>query len=318
MRTINSKSFYFFLGVTLTLVACILSASIFLPNDLLAGSNYNPDEQFPQGYKIISPRIPDYMEFAGERVPLENFDVYERIDREFIVNTYFHSSTILALKRANRWFPVIEPILKKNNIPDDFKFLCVAESNMENVISPAGATGFWQFLKETGQRYGLEINSQIDERYHVEKSTEAACKYLQEAHDLFGSWMMAAGSYNMGIDGMQKQIERQKSNQYYNMVLSAETSRYVSRIMAFKEIFKVPEQYGFDITADEMYAPLKYHTEVLDSSVSDFADHAASLGINYRTLKLYNPWLRDNKLNNKKKKVYEIKIPKEGSIEIIN
>ncbi len=318
MKTINSKSFYFFLGVALTLVAGILSASIFLPNDLLASSNNNPDEQFPQGYKIISPRIPDYMEFAGERVPLENFDVYERIDREFIVNTYFHSSTILALKRANRWFPVIEPILKKNNIPDDFKFLCVAESNMENVISPAGATGFWQFLKETGQRYGLEINNQIDERYHVEKSTEAACKYLQEAHDLFGSWMMAAGSYNMGIDGMQKQIERQKSNQYYNMVLSAETSRYVSRIMAFKEIFKVPEQYGFDITANEMYAPLKYNTEVLNSSVSDFADYAASLGINYSTLKLYNPWLRDNKLNNKKKKIYEIKIPEEGSIEIIN
>jgi len=318
MRTINSKSFYFFLGVTLTLVAGILSASIFLPNDLLASSNNNPDEQFPQGYKIISPRIPGYMEFAGERVPLENFDVYERIDREFIVNTYFHSSTILALKRANRWFPVIEPILKKNNIPDDFKFLCVAESNLENVISPAGATGFWQFLKETGRKYGLEINNQIDERYHVEKSTEAACKYLQEAHDLFGSWMMAAGSYNMGIDGMQKQIERQKSYHYYNMVLSAETSRYVSRIMAFKEIFKVPEQYGFDLTAYEMYAPLIYNIEVLDSSVSDFADYATSLGINYRTLKLYNPWLRDNKLNNKKKKVYEIKIPEEGSIEIIN
>jgi len=318
MRTINSKSFYFFLGVTLTLVASILSASIFLPDDLLTSSNNNPDKQFPQGYKIISPLIPDYMEFADERVPLENFDVYERIDREFIVNTYFHSSTILALKRANRWFPVIEPILKQNNIPDDFKVLCVAERNMENVISPAGATGFWQFLKETGQKYGLEINNQVDERYHVEKSTEAACKYLQEAHDLFGSWMMAAGSYNMGIDGMQKQIERQKSYHYYNMVLSPETSRYVSRILAFKEIFKVPEIYGFDLTAYEMYAPLKYNIEVLDSSVSNFADYAASLGINYRTLKLYNPWLRDNKLNNKKKKVYEIKIPEEGSIEIIN
>jgi len=318
MRTINSKSLYFFLGMILTLVTVIFSASIFLPNDLLAGSNNNPDEQFPQGYKIISPKIPDYMEFAGERVPLENFDVYERIDREFIVNTYFHSSTILALKRANRWFPVIEPILKKNNIPDDFKFLCVAESNMENVISPAGATGFWQFLKETGLKYGLEINSQIDERYHVEKSTEAASKYLQEAYDLFGSWMMAAGSYNMGIGGMQKQIERQKSNQYYNMVLSAETSRYVSRIMAFKEIFKAPEKYGFDLTAFKPYVPFKYNTVVLDSSVKNFADYAASLGINYRTLKLYNPWLRDNNLNNKKKKVYEIKIPEEGSIEIIN
>ncbi len=318
MRTINSKSLYFFLGMILTLVTIIFSASIFLPNDLLAGSNNNPDEQFPQGYKIISPKIPDYMEFAGERIPLENFDVYERIDREFIVNTYFHSSTILALKRANRWFPVIEPILKKNNIPDDFKFLCVAESNMENVISPAGATGFWQFLKETGLKYGLEINSQIDERYHVEKSTEAASKYLQEAYDLFGSWMMAAGSYNMGIGGMQKQIERQKSNQYYNMVLSAETSRYVSRIMAFKEIFKAPEKYGFDLTAFKPYVPFKYNTVVLDSSVKNFADYAASLGINYRTLKLYNPWLRDNNLNNKKKKVYVIKIPEEGSIEIIN
>lgn len=318
MRDSKSKIYFFFMGVIATIGITIISASIFFSEDNPANVITNPGKQFPQGYRIVSPEIPDYIEFAGERVPLENFDVKERIDREFIVNTYFHSATILAFKRANRWFPVIEPILKKNNIPDDFKYLCIAESNLENVVSPAGATGFWQFMKDAGKKYGLEINSQIDERYNVEKSTEAACKYLKDAYKKFGSWMTAAGSFNMGVNGMEKQIGRQKANHYYNLVLNSETARYVSRIIALKEIFKDPAKYGFDIKEDDLYPPFKYNEVVLDSSVSDFADYAAYYGINYKTLKLYNPWLRDNYLSNRNREAYKIKFPEKGSIELIN
>jgi hypothetical protein len=243
--------------------------------------------------------------------------VRERIEREFIVNTYWHSLTILAIKRANRWFPVIEPILKKNNVPDDFKYLCVTESTLENVVSPAGATGFWQFMKAAGKQYGLEINSQVDERYHIEKSTQAACEYLKDAYESYGTWTMAAASYNMGTNGASNQIERQKTENYYNLVLNPETSRYIARMVAFKYIMQNSEAYGFDIKDDELYKPLKSFEIVLDSSVNDFADYSIALGLNYKILKLYNPWLRDNFLSNRYRKVYKIKLPEEGSIEII-
>lgn len=305
------KSFYFFVGVAVTIAFVFLSSSMFF-------SSSKPEEQFPQGYKIVSPTIPDYMEFAGERVPVENFEVYERIEREFIVNTYFHSFTILAIKRANRWFPVIEPILRKNNIPDDFKYLAITESNLENVISPAGATGFWQFMKAAGKKYGLEINSQIDERYHVEKSTQAACEYLRDAYETYNTWTMAAASYNMGTNGADNQIERQKAKNYYNLVLNPETSRYVARMIALKYIMQNRQAYGFDIKEDELYKPFKTFEITLDSSVSNFPDYAASFGLNYKILKIYNPWLRDNYLSNPNKTVYKIKIPEEGSINIIN
>jgi len=318
VRAAKSKAIYFMLGVTITVTTVILSASVFLANDDLTKTKLNPNEQYPQGYRIVTPTIPGQIEFAGERVPVENFEVLERIEREFIVNTYFHSLTILAIKRANRWFPVIEPILKKNNIPDDFKYLCVTESTLENVISPAGATGFWQFMKAAGKTYGLEINSQIDERYHVEKSTQAACEYLNDAYETFGTWTMAAASYNMGTNGTDNQIGRQKTENYYNLVLGHETSRYIARIVAFKYIMQNSKAYGFDIQDDELYKPLKSFEIILDSSVNDFADYSIALGLNYKILKLYNPWLRDNYLSNRNRKIYKIKIPEEGSIEIIN
>ncbi len=318
VRAAKSKVFYFMLGVTITVMAVILSASVFLANDDLTGSKLNPEEQYPQGYRIITPVIPGQIEFAGERVPIENFEVRERIEREFIINTYFHSLTILAMKRANRWFPVIEPILKKNKVPDDFKYLCVTESNLENVISPAGATGFWQFMNAAGEKYGLEINNQIDERYHVEKSTQAACEYLKDAYETYGTWTMAAASYNMGTNGADDQLERQKTENYYNLVLGLETSRYIARIVAFKYIMQNSKAYGFDIKDNELYKPLKSFEIILDSSVNDFADYSIALGLNYKILKLYNPWLRDNYLSNRNQKVYKIKIPEKGSIKIIN
>ena len=240
--------YFFLLGVISTLGAIYVLSILYF-------SEKGAAENFPQDYKIISPRVPGNLEFAGEKVPLENFEVYERMEREFIVHTYFHSYTIFAIKRANRWFPVIEPILKENNVPDDFKYLMVAESNMENVISPAGATGFWQFMKETGIKFDLEINDLVDERYHVEKSTEAACKYLKESYDQFGNWTMAAASYNMGTNGTETQTGKQKTDNYYNLVLSLETSRYLGRIISLKYIMQNPGLYGFDIKENELYEP---------------------------------------------------------------
>jgi len=316
MKNNKSNFYYFFLGILVTIGLVFFSITLFFA-DNTTNANSNPDEDFPQGYKIISPEIPNYLEFAGEKIPTENFEVYERMEREFLSNTYWHSSTILAIKRANRWFPVIEPILKKNNIPDDFKYLCIAESNLENVISPAGATGFWQFMKPAGEKYGLEINSQIDERYDVEMSTEAACSYLKDSYDMFASWIVAAASYNMGQDGISLQQERQKSKNYFNLVLNSETSRFVARIVSLKYILQNPESYGFDIKAEQKHKPLEYYEVTLDSSVADFADYAKSLGVNYFILKMYNPWLRDNYLSNKTKKAYTVKLPSEGSIAII-
>lgn len=317
MKSVKQKPISFFISVVLLLVTMCLTVLIFLSEVNITKANQSDDNLFPQQYKIITPSIPGYLEFAGEPVPVYNFEVRERIEREFIVNTYFHSSTMIAIKRANRWFPVIGPILEKNNIPDDFKYLCAAESNFENVISPVGATGFWQFIEEAGKKYNLEINDQIDERYHIEKSTQAACDYLNEAYEKFGSWTMVAASYNMGIDGIENQIERQKSNNYYNLMLSIETSRYIPRIIAIKYILQNKEAYGFEIGDDEMYEPLKFYEITLDSSVTSFADYAISLGLNYKTLKIYNPWLRDNNLINRTGNRYNIKIPAPGSIELI-
>ncbi len=279
--------------------------------------NFSTNSTFQNEYKIISPNIPEELEFCDERVPLYNFEVYERLDREFIVNTYWHSMMILTIKRANRWFPVIEPILAKYNIPDDFKFLCVTESTLLNLVSPSNAVGFWQFLKSSGQELGLEINDEIDERYNVEKSTEAACKYLQSAYSKFGNWTMAAASYNMGKSGIDDQIFRQKTNNYYNLVLNEETSRYIFRVIATKIMMNNPKEYGFDIKEEELYKPFETYEVNVDSSVSNWADFAKQKGINYKILKLYNPWLRDNFLTNKQKKNYRISLPKDGTIKII-
>lgn len=312
-KSYKGKTIFFMIGFTTATSLFFLLGSFLLPNNLSDDS----EKDFPQEYKIISPAIPDDLYFCDEKVPLDNFEVKERVDRELIVNTYWHSSTILAMKRANRWFPVIEPILKKNKIPDDFKYLAVIESNLDNVVSPAGATGFWQFMKEPAEKYGLEVNSEIDERYNVEKSTKAACLYLNDAYTQFKSWALAAAAFNMGFDGLQKQLDRQKTNNYYNLVLSNETSRYVARILALKEIFKYPKKYGFDLKPEDLYPQLSYYEVKVSSGVTDFADYAKDLGINYKILKYYNPWLRDNMLTNKKHITYFIKVPEQGSIKII-
>jgi hypothetical protein len=243
--------------------------------------------------------FPPTVDFAGEKAPLNIYDVRERFDRELLVNANLHSSTILIMKRANRAFPIIEPILAKYNVPDDFKYLAVIESALTNAVSPSGAKGFWQFLPDTAREKGLEVNDIVDERYHLEKSTEAACKYLLSAKEKFGSWTLAAASYNGGMNGVGKKIDEQMVGNYYDLLLTDETSRYVFRILALKEIMKNPNQYGFDISKQDLYENLPTKKVEIDSSITDLAQFAKTQGVNYKILKLHNPWLRDKKLENK-------------------
>ncbi len=313
----KSKTYYFLAGALFVVGILFITTNLFFTHNTNTAVDSKPGGNFPQDYKIVSPHIPDSISIFNEKVPLENFEVYERVDREVLVNTYWHSATILAIKRAARWFPLIEPILKQNNIPDDVKYLAVVESNLENATSSAGAAGYWQFIKSAAAKYGLEVNDEVDERYDVEKSTQAACNYLKEAYTKFGSWTMAAASYNAGVNGIDKWSGLQKAKNYWNLVLGAETSRYVARIIAMKLIMENPGKYGYDLKEENLYKPLKYKVVELNTSVTDFADYAATLGINYKTLKLYNPWLRDTFLKNTNGTAYKIKVPEEGSISLI-
>lgn len=249
------------------------------------------------------------LNFCGETVPLDIPDVWERYDREIVINRNLHASTELVIKRARRYFPVIEPILAKYGVPDDFKYLAVIESKLENAVSPAGARGIWQFMPATAKEYGLEVNDYVDERYHLEKATEAACKYLLAAKEKFGTWTLAAASYNGGMNGITRQIERQKVSDFYDLLLTEETSRYVFRILALKEIMQNPEKYGYIIPENELYQPFKTQKLTVDSTVENFADFAIQHNINYKTLKIHNPWLRDISLPNKTNKTYYIEIP---------
>ena len=268
------------------------------------------ERQFRENYHIYSLGIPNKLDFAGERVPLEDFNVKERLDRELLVNTYFHSQTLLHHKRANRWFPIIKPILKEHGIPEDFIYLTLAESGLANVVSPKNAVGFWQILKPTALQYGLEVNNNVDERYHVELATKAACKYLLHSHDVFGNWTIVAASYNMGITGIKRQLIRQKANSYYDLILNSETSRYIFRLLALKEIINDPSRYGFIYRDEDLYQSIDFEEIKIDTAVTNFANFSFQHGINYKMLKIFNPWLRDSHLNNKSRKEYTIKIPK--------
>jgi hypothetical protein len=256
--------------------------------------------------------FPTSIDFAGEQAPLQITDVRERLDRELLINANLDATTLLIIKRANRAFPIIEPILAKYNVPDDFKYLAVIESGLVNAVSPAGARGVWQFMPQTAKENGMEVNEIVDERYHLEKSTEAACKYLLDAKAKFGSWTLAAASYNGGMNGVNKQIEMQKVTNYYDLLLNDETSRYVFRILALKEIMKSPAKYGFSVNTDELYVNLPSKKIEIDSSINDLAIFAKSQGINYKILKIHNPWLRDKKLVNLSRKKYQIEIPLGG------
>lgn len=247
--------------------------------------------------------------FAGEIVPMEMFNIRERYERELLSNCYFHSNTMLLLKRSTRWFPVIEPILKQYNIPDDFKYICLVESGLTNAISPAGAVGFWQFMPATAKEMGLTINKEVDMRYNVEAETIAACKYFQKAYKRFRNWTLAAASFNIGSTRLSNHIKEQKTNSYYDLLMAEETERYIFRILALKTIFENPEKYGIFVSEELCYKPFKYKTVTVTKDVDSWADFAKEHGITYKLLKVFNPWLRSKSLKVHKGEVYEIKIP---------
>jgi hypothetical protein len=274
--------------------------SFFIYGVVSDGTKYSP-----VGYNLK-------MDFAGEEVPTFMADVQERLDKEMITNMNYHTNTTLVIKRANKVFPIIEPILKKYGVPDDFKYLAVIESSLVNAVSPAGARGVWQFMPATAKEKGMEVSDEVDERYHLEKSTEAACKYLVSAKEKFGSWTLAAASYNGGMNGISRKIEEQEVMDYYDLLLTEETSRYVFRILALKEIMSKSEKYGFNIPNEALYYNIPTKKIVIDSSITDLAKFAKTQGVNYKILKIHNSWLRDKKLTVTTGKKYEIEIPTSG------
>lgn len=257
--------------------------------------------------------LPASVSFAGEPLPMERADIRESLDREILVNAYWHSQTLLFIKRANRFFPLIEPILKEQGVPDDFKYLALIESSfITTAQSPAGAVGVWQFMKDTAKRYGLEVDTEVDERYHVEKSTVAACKYLKEAYAKFGNWTTAAASYNAGFTGITRQQTRQQESTYFDLYFGEETGRYVFRMVAVKEILGNPLKYGFVVPAEELYQPWETVEVEVSGPITSFAEFAKSHGTSYKQLKTLNPWLREAFLTNKLGKTYKIKVPKKS------
>jgi len=264
------------------------------------------------GYNIYAIEIPAALYFCEESMPIQIPDIRERIDRELLVNTYWQSNGLLMFKRAQRYFPIIEPILESYGIPDDFKYLALIESGLQNVTSPAGAKGFWQIMKPTGKEYGLEINSNVDERNNLELATVVACKYLLKAKVKFGNWTLAAASYNAGISGVSKQLERQGVSSYYDLLLGEETGRYMFRIVALKEIMTHPKKYGFNFSEKDLYKTVPTYKVKVDTAVTDFVKFAEKYDLNYKQLKIHNPWLRETFLNNKTRKVYFLEIPNKG------
>ncbi len=278
-------------------------------------AKFSPDPETKvvgENYAIYALPMPENLNFAGEPVPIDNPDIYERMDRELLVNTYWQSNALLLIKRANKYFPVIEPILAEYGVPNDFKYLAVIESGLTQAVSPARAVGFWQILEGTGKDFKLEINDNVDERYHIEKSTRVACEYLKKSKERFGTWTMAAAAYNAGNTGVLRQLDRQDVSKYYDLLLGEETGRYVFRILALKEIMSNPKKYGFNYEEDQLYKDIPTYQVKVDTAVTDFAAFAKDLNINYKILKIHNPWLRDSYLNNKSGKTYYLDIPEKG------
>ena len=262
-----------------------------------------------KNYKIKALKLPSNLNLAGERVPVEIPDVRERMERELLVNTYWQSNGLLLLKRANRYFPILEPLLKKYGLPDDFKFLALAESGFTDETSTVGAAGMWHFMKKTGKEYGLEINKNVDERYNIEKSTKVAAEYLRSSFERFNSWTLAAAAYNAGNYGVARRLKAQDVTNYYDAKLADETERYIFRILALKEIISNPKKYGFVFEKEDLYTLEKTRTVKVDTAITNITAFAKRFGMNYKEFKIHNPWLREHHLNNKSRKVYEIKIP---------
>ena len=303
-----SKNARILLVVNVFLVAALVPLFItsFKGDGDKSGQHASPEQT------VRSVNLDKDFDFCGEKLPMDNWDVRQRLDAELLRNVYFHSQTILAVKRANAIFPIIEPILKEEGAPNDLKYLAVAESALSNAVSPSGARGVWQFMKDAAAGYDLEVNSEVDERYHLEKATRAACKYMKKEKARLGSWMLAAAAYNGGPGRIAEEMEKQRANSFFELNLAAdETMRYPFRIVAIKEVMENPGLYEYEIEKEHLYPPLtEFKTVEVSDPVANWGDFAVQNGTNYRMLKLYNPWLVDSKLTNKAGKTYKIKLPK--------
>jgi len=307
----NRSKLLILLGVV---AACVIVGGLFF-NSKSAGTPNRISESGKDQQEIYftAVTIPEKLDFAHESVPLENFDVRESLDREMLSIANFHSQALLYIKKTTRYFSIIEPILKKNGIPEDFKFLALAESGfLDKVVSPAGAAGIWQFMKPAAVENGLEVNDEVDERYNIEKATEAACRFLKTAYLKYGNWTMVAASYNAGVGGMLRQEIIQKNRSYYDLQLNEETARYVFRILALKLIIGDPLKYGFKVTDEEKYPIIPVKEIRVSESIKDLPDFARENKINFKILKQFNPWLKGTSLKNSKRITYAIKIPVAG------
>jgi len=297
-----------YVGISFLIILIIYGFSSVNPEIFTAFNIYGGGESS----KVYALKIPEVLDFSGEEAPLNSPDLRERLDKELLVNTYWQSNMMLLLKRSNKWFPTIEKILKEEGVPEDFKFLAVIESGLENSRSPKGAKGFWQLMPSTAKEYGLEVNNNVDERYHIEKSTRVACKYLLKAKERFGSWTIAAAAYNRGMYGIDRLLNKQLVDNYYDLLLNKETSRYIFRILAVKEIMSHPDRYGYIYEENDLYQNVPVRKIGIDIPIINIAEYAKKHGINYKLLKIHNPWLIQNHLNNNSRKYYEIAIPEPG------
>jgi len=302
---------------TLTLVLIFGCAAIIFWSQKPDVSEPTNDRAFKSSYAIMQVPLPKELSLAGQRIPIETWYVRESLERELLVNVYWQSNTLLMIKRASRWMPEIKQIFKGMGVPEELAYLSLVESALTGAVSPAGAEGYWQFLESTGRSYGLEINSEVDERYHLTKSSRAAAKYLLDAKAKFGDWLLAAAAYNRGMDGLSKAIDNQKEKGFFDLWLNAETTRYIYRLLAIKLIVENPAEYGFRLRAMDLYPPLDCDTVTVDTSISDLPSFAHQLGISFRTLKELNPWLQRYTLTVKSGS-YQILIPKDGKITYPN
>lgn len=311
----NKKIFIPLIGIICLVVGFTLGSGFKTAYEYISFNLMSPTSDIvsvqPNG--TMAPKLPLKLDFAGEAVPLNDMEVRERLDRELIINTYAHIGTILLLKRGNQWGPLIKKILREEHVPEDFFYLCMAESHLSQVTSPAQASGFWQFLKPTAIQYGLVVDDEVDERYHIEKATYAACKYLKDSYNKLGSWSLAAAGYNMGMAGAGRQANEQGSNNYYDLYLNDETSRYLFRILAIKTIIENPTHFNFHLDSSDLYPPYEYKQIAVSNSVNSWIEFAQQNGISYKNLRKHNPWIRSKSLKNLSKRTFYINAPIEKS-----
>ncbi len=307
--TKTSLRYLYAFGVVIVLMLTINLFCFFKEKHDERRSDMEVNSRFIQSYNVYPIEIPDTISFAGEQIPLDLFDIREAVDREMTINVYWQANTLLLLKRSSRYFPTIEKILAKNGIPPDFKYIPLVESGLTTAVSPAGAAGLWHFMEKTGKQYKMEINSEVDERYNLEICTEAACQYLLNAYKKLGCWTFVAAAFNGGEGRIVKQLKRQHVSTLFDLTLNEETARYLYRLIAMKLIFENPDKYGFHLRDKDYYPPIATYNVKVDTAIRNIALFAQEFDVNYKLLKIVNPWLRENFLLNKSKKTYTIKIP---------